>query len=545
MIKTCTNCTSKFKIGDSDQILYSKLEVDAPTKCPKCRLVNRLAWRNDRTFYRRRCDKTGEEFISHYPDDVKFPVYKPSAWYSDDWDALKYGKDFDFNRPFFEQWQELSNNVPHLGIDIVGCENSDFCNYCGYDRNCYLDIAGENNEDCYFNLFTKYSKNCVDCTFAYHSELCFQSINCYKSYGLKYCMYVENSNNCAFSFDLKGCSDCLFSSNLRQKQYYIFNQPHTKEQYEAKVRQLDFTSPEKMKGYIAQWYKVIAGAVHRDMYILNSENCVGNDIQNSRNCEFAFNVLNCEDSKYLFDVLDAKDCMDLNYSLYHPEVALELISTLDMKYSAFAMASHHCNNVFYVDQCNNSSYLFGCVGLNRKQYCVLNKQYSKEEYEALVPKIIEHMRRDGSWGEFFPEKISPHPYETTVAHEYFPLVMEREKVFAAGQPPSLIPGSGGQLRAQNTFPLSANGEIKEVYDCADCAKPFRVISQELAFYKKQGLWLPSKCPNCRHLERLKIRKPRFLWKDKCAKCAKIINSSANPAFGLRVYCEGCYLGELV
>jgi hypothetical protein len=27
-----------------------------------------------------------------------------------------------------------------------------------------------------------------------------------------------------------------------------------------------------------------------------------------------------------------------------------------------------------------------------KEYCILNKQYTKEEYEILVPKIIEHMK---------------------------------------------------------------------------------------------------------------------------------------------------------
>jgi len=31
------------------------------------------------------------------------------------------------------------------------------------------------------------------------------------------------------------------------------------------------------------------------------------------------------------------------------------------------------------------------------KYCILNKQYSKEEYEELVPKIIEHMQKTGEW----------------------------------------------------------------------------------------------------------------------------------------------------
>src|SRR6185369_10692718 len=74
--------------------------------------------------------------------------------------------------------------------------------------------------------------------------------------------------------------------------------------------------------------------------------------------------------------------------------------------------------------------LFGCVALRNKQYCILNKQYSKEEYESLVPKIIEHMKtmpytdakgRAYAYGEFFPSELSPFAYNETLAQEYFPL----------------------------------------------------------------------------------------------------------------------------
>ena len=41
-------------------------------------------------------------------------------------------------------------------------------------------------------------------------------------------------------------------------------------------------------------------------------------------------------------------------------------------------------NVLYSDMSKNSPNIFGCIGLR-------NKQYTKEEYEDLVPKIIEHM----------------------------------------------------------------------------------------------------------------------------------------------------------
>ncbi len=68
-----------------------------------------------------------------------------------------------------------------------------------------------------------------------------------------------------------------------------------------------------------------------------------------------------------------------------------------------------------------SSNCFLCVNLENKKYCILNKQYSKEEYEVLVPQIIEHMQKTGEWGEFFPVCLSPFGYNETVAQEHFKL----------------------------------------------------------------------------------------------------------------------------
>ncbi|MBI4975572.1 hypothetical protein HZC20_02740, partial [Candidatus Peregrinibacteria bacterium] len=177
------------------------------------------------------CDLSGKQFISIFSEDSPFKVYHPDEWYSDKWDPMTYGRDFDFNRPFFEQFADLMRAVPRLGIDIVNCENSYYCNFCSDEKNCYLDIAGEANEDSYFNLFVKYSKNVVDCTFVYNSTLCYECINCYDCYNVQHSTYCENCSDCLFCFDLKGCRNCLFSSGLRNREYFIFNKQYSKEDY--------------------------------------------------------------------------------------------------------------------------------------------------------------------------------------------------------------------------------------------------------------------------------------------------------------------------
>ncbi len=119
--KSCIKCGDQFTITDCDFEFYQKLDVPEPTHCPVCRNKRRMVWRNDRTFYKRKCDMTGDLMISIYPEDAPFPVYHPEAWYSDKWNPMEFGRDYDFSKSFFEQYHELFLKVPRLGIDIVNC----------------------------------------------------------------------------------------------------------------------------------------------------------------------------------------------------------------------------------------------------------------------------------------------------------------------------------------------------------------------------------------------------------------------------------------
>lgn len=539
----CRKCSSRYLVSDEDRVFYSKLQLPSPALCPDCRVQRRMTWRNDRTFYVRKSDLSGKQMIAIYPPKTPFPVYHPSEWYGDLWNALSFGQEFDNSRPFFEQWHELMLKVPRLGVDIVNCENSDYCNYCGDDKNCYLDIAGEANRDCYYNLFTKYSRDCVDCTFVYNSELCYESINCYQCYAVVYSMYLEGCHECSYCFDLKGCHDCLLCWNLRNKSYCVFNQQLTEKEYKRTLEQLRLHTHTGALHAKELWRsKVLMGAIHRDSHQLNSEGCTGNDIKGSKNCRHVFNVSDCKDSNYLYDVLDATDCYDLNYSLYKPEVCCELISTLGLKFSACNMASHYCSEIFYCDQCNNSHDLFGCIGLNRAQYCILNKQYSREEYKNLKKRIIEHMQRTGEWGEFFPSTISPFGYNETVAQEYFPLTAAEAKklgfIWREPQERGLYEGPKAELPESAE---EANDELTtKVLTCEQSHVPYKIIKPELQFYRRMNIPLPRQCPQQRHADRSTRRNPRALWPGQCDRCGDAIVTSHSPDSEYKVYCNRCY-----
>ncbi|MCA9364047.1 hypothetical protein KC727_02415 [Candidatus Kaiserbacteria bacterium] len=78
--------------------------------------------------------------MSRYSPDAPYTVYCPKCWWGDGWDGFEYGREYDFSRPFFEQFNELFKEAPllALSLDIPATENSPFCNHAGELKDCYL-----------------------------------------------------------------------------------------------------------------------------------------------------------------------------------------------------------------------------------------------------------------------------------------------------------------------------------------------------------------------------------------------------------------------
>ena len=105
--KKCQNCKKDFVIKQEDFNFYEKVKVPPPTFCVECREQRRLAFRNERVLYKRICDLCGQNVVSRVSPDKKYSMYCTKCWWSDKWDPFDFGKDYDFSRPFFEQWKEL------------------------------------------------------------------------------------------------------------------------------------------------------------------------------------------------------------------------------------------------------------------------------------------------------------------------------------------------------------------------------------------------------------------------------------------------------
>jgi hypothetical protein len=175
----------------------------------------------------------------------------------------------------------------------------------------------------------------------------------------------------------------------------------------------------------------------------------------------------------------------------------------------------------------------------------LNKQYTKDEYENVLTTIIESMRENGEWGEFFPMRFSPFGYNETLANELYPMSKEHAQsqglIWKDEEKKDISPQT---YTIPDDIKDVSVDIIKEFLVCTACGKNYKVIPQEVAFYQKMVLPIPRQGYNCRHKERLMMMDSFELWERTCMQCAKPIRSIYSPDRKERVYCEECYLKEV-
>ncbi|MDH5596543.1 MAG: hypothetical protein OEY44_00440 [Candidatus Peregrinibacteria bacterium] len=540
MQKECLNCSRSFEVDETDQRFYQKMKVPDPTFCPECRAQRRLAFRNDRSLYRSKSALSGKDIISMYNPDWGFTVYEQKEWYGDGWDPLDYGRDFDFTRPFFGQFAELQKAVPRFNLFNLDTENCDFVNYAPHCKNCYLTFGSWFNEDCMYGQTLNECKNCVDNLFLDRSELCYENIDSHSNYSAKFCQNSSNVTDSYFCFDCQNVQNSIGCWNLRNKSYHILNKPVSKEEFEAEKEK--FKSYEYTQAFKKKFDELVANvAIHKAMMGQNNHNVSGNFIFNCKNIKQSFSVYRCEDIAYCARSFDQKDSYDFDGG-GKGELLYEGMSN-DFSYNSISCTtSEHLSDSHYCDLSFSCKNIFACIGLRQKQYCILNKQYTEAEYRDLLPRIIEHMKKTGEWGEFFPVSLSPFAYNETIAQEYYPI--------SAGEAQQKgykwLQEEGGQRVEQGAqLPdniAEANAELlKTAFSCENCGRGYKVTTQELQFYKTQGLPLPHFCPNCRHKFRMSMRTPRKLWDRQCGSCSTGIKTSYSPDRPEIVYCEQCYL----
>jgi hypothetical protein len=550
--KVCQKCKKDFTIDTDDFSFYEKIGVLLPKLCPACRAQLRLNFRNERAFYKRPCDKCKKPVISVYSTNKPYTVWCHDCWYQDDWSGSDYARDYDPSRPFLEQWNDLWQTVPKPGFVLTNCVNSEYLNFAADNKNCYFVIESSNNEDAIHCYWIQLSKDVVDCSYTQKVERSYESDDCYDSYGLKYSKGAHSCNDSAFLLNCRGCMNCLGCINLRQKQYCIFNEQYTKEEYEAKLVEFRLDTHTGVENFRKEFEKFIANKPRKYAEIYHSVNSTGDYMTNVKNNKECFHSYEAEDCRYCVHAWrGAKDCMDGNTNGRGAELLYNSMNTgLEASNVICGFFCWGSQFVSYCVNCPDSQNALGCVGYRKARYAILNKQYEREDYEKLRYEIVGKMKEEGVFGEFYPSEFSAFGYNETSAMIDMPLTKEEalsqgfkwedtprgtydKQTISWGD----VPDSIGKTALEIT---------KEIFECVECKKNYRVIQNEFNFYKKCGIPIPRTCPECRHVRRMSARGPNRLWNRGCMNegCQNKFETSYSPERKEIIFCEDCYQKEI-
>ncbi len=401
----------------------------------------------------------------------------------------------------------------------------------------------------------------MDCSFIYDGgERLYEMIDSRKSYHCQFGVLLENCFDCFYCYDLHNCNNCFLSSNLRNKNYVFKNEQYSREEYLEKVAEYDLSSYKIRERLYKEFSSLMLDdSVHRYVISERNTNSTGSMLFNSKNSKFCFDSEILEDTKYMTASLKIKTAMDIYHVGFNSEIVYECHGCGVLYNCQFCHLCYDDNNIIYCDTCQNCNDLFGCISIKKGEYMILNKKYSKMEYEKLKEKIIEHMKKTGEYGEFFPPAIAPVCYNETQGNYYMP--MTKEEVLACGWLwEDKVPGIFGKENIKTEAIPDSIEEIGDevfemIFKCVDCAKNYNIAPNEFIFYQKEKIPLPRRCPDCRYKKRFAIRLPRQLWTRTCMcnkenhlhgaeKCEVEFETSYAPERPEIVYCEKCYQQEV-
>tara|TARA_Y100000310_G_scaffold208163_1_gene208705 strand:+ start:5227 stop:5976 length:750 start_codon:yes stop_codon:yes gene_type:complete len=218
-------------------------------------------------------------------------------------------------------------------------------------------------------------------------------VHCYNS---DYCQDCQNCIDSQYCKDCFGCKNCFGCAGLYQKQYRFFNEQLTKEEYEKRILELDLCNPDHraaVQQRVEELRKTIPQiATHQ----YQTEDCSGDHISESKDCHQCYDIFASEECLYTIEANANTSCSDLT-------VCFETEASYSCVQSPLCFGS---NFLFHMDSTHMSEFCaygrnlkncFGCVYMENKEYHILNKPYSPEDYEKEVAKIKKELMDAGKY----------------------------------------------------------------------------------------------------------------------------------------------------
>lgn len=265
-------------------------------------------------------------------------------------------------------------------------------------------------QDSYYCYWVYHAENVVDAAYCEKVELCYECLDCARCYNCDFCQDCKDSFDLAWCYDCTGWRNCLGCVGLSRREYCLFNEQKTKQEYEKEIAGLrrEYKKTGRWPETVVAKYQKLKETVPHHDYVVSSEHCMGNHIEHSKNCFYSFDMVRSRDCFYNFNAYENVDSVDCSFT--KAELGYENCGggwNFNCSYILFCM---NCADSALLFQCRDCKNCLGCDGLDHKEFYILNKSYSKEEYFKRAAEIWRELKLDPRAGSimdiFIDEEFS-------------------------------------------------------------------------------------------------------------------------------------------
>ena len=535
-------------MSDKDIEMFRRFNVPPLTVHPETYLKQMLALHTGFSWWWNKDVATGKPIITNVHPHTEFKVMNDDAWYQEDF--TKDHLEIDLQKPFFEQLYALATTVPISAQKNFEKPHNSIARHSFGDEDSYF-VEGSISKRMLFGAGSFHVEDSAEIAY---SQNIMQSYNVSHSSNLNTCIVARECRDCissSFIFDCRDCEFCFMSSNKRHRKFLFYDEQLTETEWKERMSRIDLSDFDTFHTFESDFFKLMdKEAIWPENFNEQCENVNGEYLNKCVNAERAWFSDGAKNIRWaIWDNFTTDDAaMGCDPGSTHCYGNPASVNSSNCRFCYFATRSQDCEYCFEVYDCEQC---FGCVGLRRKKFCILNKQYTEEEYYEKLDELKSAMLDRGEYGEIFPQRFALTPFQHSAFQSVFEGTPEIKEQIGVSDFDASLNGAYGDWQGREMHEI--NEMPKKIDEVGDewigkpvidhsINRPFAINGSELAFYRKMRLPLRRGHFVPRIEEMLfslsmfeQIRVP-------CGKCGIEVTASKNVAYPERkIYCRACYL----
>jgi hypothetical protein len=498
--------------------------------------------------------ETGKPVLSFHHPASGVRVLPDKEWHEKDFSAIT--EPYDANRPFFDQLRALELKVPLLAtFSRVEPENSITLFSFG-DRNSYFTFACKSER----TFFASGAFDVRDSSLLWLGMNISESHATQHSHRLHRCKYIRESLDCidsAFLFDCRNCQNCFGATNKRNRQYVFMNEQLSKEEYERRVASIDLGR----RSVLEEWQRtfddlLLSQGVFPENFNVNCQDSTGEYLVNAVRCTECFDSNGAPTDNWHCGWMYGSSQGNMHgWGVVDNQECYQTVSCPNSNRTKFSYRSFRLDNCEYCMMCSDLQDCFGCIGLKKKRFCILNAQYTEEEYWKTLDEIKCRLLDTGEYGHYLPVTLSSTYVPESGAVSYAGATPEELKQIGGNLFEPTADGATGAERITTT-PRNASDVPDSIDDVTDewagvpifdpeAKRTFSFLKPVLDHYRALRIAPPTRHFVQRFNSFSLLGQVAAFETRSCDSCKKSITVAQNRSYpNRRILCNVCYLAFL-